>query len=162
MAMLNELSASKERLLKTFLSDRELVTLITNNEEHPIPAKDLRYKTVFPYSWIDDTVTDASVFLCFDIDIPSTLTVAVKEMDIYVWTFCHYSLMRTDEGTRVDRIANRVDELINGSTDFGFGTLELQGVERINPARDYYGRMLTYRVKDFNRWGKYLNASSTT
>lgn len=49
-------------------------------------------------------------------------------------------------GIRTDLLASRVDTLLNGSTEFGFGKLSLSSVTRLSPNTDYYGRALKYTV----------------
>lgn len=154
--LLKELTERKQLLFETILSDRECVNLLTNSEDHPLPALDLRYTQVFPYAWIDDTIQDAKTFLCFDLDVPRISNIAVKSVNLYIWMFSHKSLMPTRFGIRTDLLASRVDTLLNGSTEFGFGKLSLSSVTRLSPNTDYYGRALKYTVLDWNRFGTKL------
>lgn len=153
---LNDLTTKKEFLLKTFLSDERFVQLVTNQQDVQLPALDLRYKQVFPYGWIGDTVSIAKTFVCFDVDVPQIKTIAVKDCYLYIWVFAHKSLMPTKEGVRVDLLSSRIDWLLNGSTELGFGRLRLESCLRINPNEDYYGRVLKYYVQDWNRFGEKL------
>jgi hypothetical protein len=153
---LTELSDDKELLLKTLLSDRQFVDLVSGETELALPAKDLRYKQVFPVAWVDSTVSEAKTFVCFDVDVFKTTSIAVKDCAIYIWVFTHKNLIFTQEGILVDRIASRVDELINGSTELGFGKVKLETVTRWSPNADFYGRVLKYTVQDWNRYGARL------
>lgn len=94
--------------------------------------------------------------MCFDVDVPQIKTIAVKDCYLYVWVFAHKSLMQTKDGVRVDLLASRIDWLLNGSTELGFGRLRLESCLRINPNEDYYGRVLKYYVQDWNRFGEKL------
>lgn len=156
MPFLQDLTTKKERMLKEFLSDREVVTLLTDDETHELPAKDLRYKQVFPYAWIDETVDEAKTFICFDVDVPEIATIAVKDCYMYVWIFTHTKIAMTHRGVRVDLLASRIDELINGSTEYGFGKVKLVSALRFMPNSNYYGRVLKYYVQDWNRFGAKL------
>ena len=151
MAFLNEFSSDKSKMLQLFLSDREFVDIVTSSTNRPIPDLSLRYSQVFPYSWIPGTATETKTFVCFDVDVPRVITSAIKDVQLSVWGFTHESLMRTSTGTRTDILASRIDELLNGSSGFGAGQVELKSVGRINPATNFYGRQLIYLVKDFNR-----------
>jgi hypothetical protein len=111
----------------------------------------LQYDQVFPYPWLDKTVTDAKSYLCFDVTIPRVSTAVIKDVNLHIWTFTHKSLMRTSLGTRIDRIASRVDYLVNGSTSLGIGKVDLKTLENVNPTDDFYGRHIIYEVQDFNR-----------
>lgn len=156
MPFLDEITKKKEALLQTFLCDQKLVDMISGQDDTPLPALDLRYNQVFPYAWLNETIDEAKTFVCFEVDIPSIETIAVKNCYLYVWVFTHEKLMRTKEGVLVDRIVNRVDELLNGRTEYGFGRLKLESCLRIAPNVDYYGRVLKYFVQDWNRFGEKL------
>ena len=118
---LNDLTTKKELLLKTFLNDERFVQLITNSEQVTLPAKDLRYKQVFPYGWIGDTVAIAKTFVCFDVDVPQIKTIAVKDCYLYIWVFSHKDLMPTRDGVRVDLLASRIDWLLNAAPNMVLG-----------------------------------------
>ena len=156
MPFLTELTENKEQILKTFLSDPEFVQLVSNDRSHEVPALDLRYTQVFPYGWIAPTISEAKTYVCFDIDVPGVSTIAVSNIYMYVWIFTHNTLAMTGEGVRVDRIAARVDRLLNGSTELGFGKVKLERVTRDSPNSDYYGRVLMYSVQNWNRRGSGL------
>lgn len=157
MAHLEELSTIKSKMSQYFLSDRKLVDLLTGKTDTPIPAMGLLHTQVFPYDWVDDTVTEDLSFLCFDVDVPGIVNSAVKDVNLFVWVFCHQNKMRTASGMLRDRIASRVDELLNGSSTVGkIGRVELKRVVRFHPAKNFYGRELQYVVRDFNRFGESL------
>lgn len=156
MPFLDEITTKKENLLKTFLTDQTFVDLVSGEEGKELPALDLRYEQVFPYAWLNDTVDVAKTFVCFEVDVPSISTIAVKNCYLYVWVFSHEKMMRTPNGVRVDLLANRIDELLNGHTEYGFGKMKLESCLRIAPNDDYYGRVLKYSVQDWNRFGEKL------
>lgn len=151
MAFLQELTTNKIKLFQLFLQDRDLVDLLTNTTTEALPAMELQYEQVFPYPWLDDTVTQVKSYLCFDVTVPRVNTAVVKDVYLHVWIFTHQQLMRTATGTRIDRIASTVDYLLNGSTNFGLGKVDLKTLENITPAKGFYGRHLVYEVQDFNR-----------
>lgn len=151
MAFLQELASDKEKLLKFFLSDQTLVDLLTNETNHPCPALDLRYAQVFPYHWLSGTITEQKSYLCFSVSVPRVPTKVVKDVVLKIWIFSHEDIMRTDNGPRIDLIAGAVDNILNGSTEFGLGKVDLKNTSEIYPAKDFYGYALTYEVQDFNR-----------
>lgn len=154
MANLSEITIYKSKLMKTMLSDKKIVALLTNSDEEStlVPNTTLAYTQVFPYDFIPEPSTEQTSFICFDIDVPRTQTCAVKDVYIYIYIFTHKDLMRVQgEGIRTDLIASRVDYIINGDTSYGFGKVELQSLSRISPVSDFQGRILKYYVQDFNR-----------
>ena len=156
MPFLTELSENKDKILSILLSDSEFVSLVANDENHTLPALDLRYTQVFPYAWIAPTIDEAKTYVCFDVDVPDISTIAVSDVYMYFWIFTHNTLAMTNKGVRVDRIAARVDRLINGSTELGFGKVKLERCVRDSPNADYYGRVLLYSVQHWNRRGSGL------
>ena len=156
MPFMTELTENKEQILKTLLYDQEFVDLVTNEEEHEVPALDLRYTQVFPYGWIAPTISDAKTYVCFDIDVTDTSTIAVSDIYMYFWVFTHNTLAMTKDGVRVDLIAARIDRLINGSTELGFGKVKLESCVRDSPNVDYCGRIILYCVQHWNRRGSGL------
>lgn len=157
MAFLGEIARHKLNITQTFLQDEELVSLITGDDSPALPAFGLQYKNVFPYDRKDDgAVEKTDVFLCTEFEVSSVRTIAVKNLTLWVWIFVPRARMHTPEGPLTDRIANRVDELLNGRTDFGFGKLSLESVSRVNPGPSFYGKALRYEFQDFNRAGARL------
>lgn len=162
MANLKEVDLYKQKIIEVLLSDDVVVQLLTNEQNHPLPAKDLVYTQVYPYDWMDSTSLTAQAYICVDIDIPSiSPNYAVKDCTMTIWVMCHQramSLRGTENynlsysgGTLRDKIADRVDYLINGSYKFGFGKVNLIKAQRFDPGGQYYGRELSYYVQDFNR-----------
>lgn len=162
MANLKEVDLYKQKIIETLLSDDIVVQLLTNDPIHDVPAKDLVYVQVFPYDWMDVTSLTAQAYICLDIDIAGMKSnYAVKDCVMTVWVMCHQqamSLRGTDNydlsytgGTLRDKLADRIDYLLNGHKDFGFGKVELSRAPRFDPGGRYYGRELIYSVQDYNR-----------
>ena len=147
---LEELSKYKIEIMKRLCLSKEIQSLILFSESEN-QGKEMMYKNIFPYAFIPDTVTDASTFICFDLEIQRVQNRTFKDINMLFWIFTHQSLMRTENGIRTDIIANEVDKILNGNKNFGLGTSELKKVLRINPAKDYHGRTLIYKTVDFNR-----------
>jgi len=62
----------------------------------------------------------------------------------------------SDCGTRIDVLADKIDYLLNGSEEMGFGKMELVTSPPFTPAEKFLGRMLVYHVEGWNRWGEKL------
>jgi len=147
---LDELSKYKIEIMKKLCSNNKIQSLImlykTQNQ-----GREMMYKNIFPYAFIPDTVTNASTFICFDLEVERVQNRTFKDINILFWIFTHQTLMRTSEGIRTDILADEIDKIINGNRNLGLGTVELKKVLRVNPAKDYHGRSLLYRSVDFNR-----------
>lgn len=147
---LDELSKYKIEIMKRLCLESKIQNLILLSESQ-INGREMMYKNIFPYAFIPDTITNASTFICFDLEVERVQNRTFKDINILFWTFTHQTLMRTSEGIRTDILASEIDKIINGNRNLGLGTVELKKVLRVNPAKDYHGRSLIYRSVDFNR-----------
>lgn len=149
---LEEFFDYKNRLMKTLCSNKEIVRLITDSSDAPVPNYNLAYRLVYPYEYVPDTVDDGKTFVCFDVDIAEVVDKTFYVPVLYLWVFTHKSKMRLDEGgIRTDNLCVEIDKELNGSRYFGLGELDLQSVGRFSPITDYQGRVMVYVAKDFNR-----------
>lgn len=149
---LDEFFNYKNKLMETLCCNSEIVRLVTDSRNAPVPNYNLAYSQIFPYEFLPDTIDDGMTFICFDVDIDKVLDKTFYVPVVYVWEFTHKSKMRLNEGgIRVDQLAVEINKELNGSRYFGLGELELSSVERFSPIADYYGRVLVYLARDFNR-----------
>lgn len=151
MSFLTELKTNRLSLLKLFLGDQELVDLVSNETGHQIPAFDLQFEQIFPYKWIDNTVSDTRVFLCFSLASRAQSDLTKKTL-MRVWVFMHKDLMRMSDCIRQDAILSRVDELLNGNEGFGVSDVVFSSCDDISGLpKDYYGGYVEYYVKNINK-----------
>ena len=147
----------KNRLMQDLCKSREIVTLVTDNQDSDVPNHTLPYSQVFPYEYIPETVNDGQTFICFDVDIASVENKTFYIPVLYIWAFTHKSKFRLNKadggGVRIDRLCAEIDKVLNGSRYYGLGTLDLVRVERFSPILDYQGRVMVYTTRDFNRFG---------
>ena len=94
----------------------------------------------------------AGSFIGFEIDIPRISSNTIKDVRILFYISVHKDLMRSKfrSGIRTDLIANEIDKTMNGDRDFGIGRCELEAIERFRTQERFYGRLLAYKIKDFN------------
>lgn len=152
--LLNEFFDYKNELMKTLCCNKEIVRLITDSSNAPVPNYNLAYRQIFPFEFIPETVDDGLTFICFDVDIVDVQDKTFYAPALYIWIFTHKSKLRLDEGgIRTDQLSVEVNKELNGSRYFGLGELELFSVGRFSPITDYQGRVLTYSARDFNRAG---------
>lgn len=151
---LDEFYDYKNLLMKTLCSNPEIVRLVTDSKEAPVPHYDLAYRQLFPFEFIPDTVGEGMTFICFDVDIDRVYDKTFYAPVLYIWAFTHSSKLRLPEGgVRTDQLSVEINKELNGSRLFGLGTLELDSVGRFSPIQDYQGRVLTYAARDYNRPG---------
>lgn len=148
---LDELSSYKIEIMKTICLNENIISLLRPSNKPGMTGKDMMYKYIFPYVFINDTITEVSTFICFDLSVPRVQNRTFKDVTMDFWIFTHDSLMRCESGLRLDTLASLVDRLLNGNRNFGLGEVSLKTVKRCHVAKDYYGIILTYRTVDFNR-----------
>ena len=156
MPHLSSLTDFKRLILNKLLNDREMVNLLTNSENHTLPAKDLLNRQVYLYDYVDGTIKSDHSILCIDADDSWAETPAVSKFLIEIIIAVPKSLMDMPGNIRRDAIAQRIDRLLNGSTEFGFGRLERKPGGRIQLNEAMRARMLRYSVEDWNRHGETL------
>ena len=141
----------KNQLMEDLLTTESIVKLLDGN----ISLKDapkLAYTQVFPYEYIPETVETSETFICFDVDIQESLNKTFLSPTLYVWVFSHKSRLRLAEGgVQPDKLASEIAKKINGSRFYGLGELELYSVRRFAPVTDYQGKVMTFRMKEWNR-----------
>lgn len=151
---LDELFDYKNRLMKEICTNEDIVHLVTNKADSAVPNMTLPYSQVFPYEFVPETVDNGQTFICFDVDISYVYNKTMCAPVLYIWVFTHKDNLRLPEGgVRIDKIAVKLDEMLNGSRFYGLGTLDLSSVERFVPITDYLGRVLTYSAAEWNRYG---------
>ncbi len=151
MAMLCELKEFRSRINEKLCSDQTIVDLINDKSNSSIPDRDLMYKQIFPYAYTPDAVKDTGTFICHRIYVPEVMNKTFKNMTIAFYVFVHQDNIRTSKGLRYDLIAERIEDLFNGSFDLGVGRMKLYGFNDISPAPKFHGVSLEYTVTDLNR-----------
>lgn len=159
MANLEEISIYKNRLASSFCLSNEVTSLLRVQGDEDMRPQDFMYERVFPYAHVPDTSDTGRCFLCFEIDVPTVKSNVIKTVEIKVYIMAHQNLLRlpNGRGIRTDVLSSVVDRMLNGSDDYGAGTVELMSMRSFSPITGYYGRELKYRVQDINRslcaWG---------
>lgn len=127
---------------------------------------------IFDFNFVDDTITDSKVFIFVETDIPIVEHGNMfAEFNLYVSIFADKDLIRLSqlsiptkqemkalgyEGNRIDILCGVIDELLNGVSVNGVGNLQpatMGYMKMYQPNRQYYGKVLTYKVKSYNDGG---------
>ena len=156
MPHLSSITDFKRTIVNKFLRDRKFVDLVTASEDHELPASDLLSRQVFLYDYIDGTVKADRVYVCVDADDSWEETPAVTQFEIYISIAVPKSLMDMNGEIRRDAIAQRIDQMLNGSTEFGFGKLKRKPGGRAQFSEAFRARVLRYSVENWNRFGETL------
>lgn len=143
----------KGEIFETICSSAEIVSLIKNTTNPTVPDKLLMYKNVWPYHRIYQCCKEADTHVCFDVVISDAPSAHTRSGEISFILLTHDSLMRTDMGTRLDRLENEILTAFNGNRLFGIGRLSLKK-SRPNDsgeiAEGWHLRRVIFEFKDFN------------
>ena len=159
MANLEEVSLYKNPLAMSFCKSEDVTSLLRIQGDEDMRPQDFMYERVFPYAHVPEASEVGRCFLCFEIDVPSVSSDVIKTVEIKIYVMAHQNLLRLPDGKglRTDVLSSVVDKMLNGSGEYGVGTVELMSWRSFSPITGYYGRELKYRVKDINRslcsWG---------
>lgn len=141
----------KNRLMRDLLTNERIVQLV-NEKKNIDTAYDLAYTQIFPLDYVPETVQSGDTYICFDVDILNSDNKTFLNPVLYIWVFVHRSNIRLPEGgVRADEICAEICDTINGSRYYGLGELNLYSVKRYAPMTDYQGKLMTFRIREFNR-----------
>lgn len=153
MANLEEFTTYKNTLMQAICTNDKIVSLLkSESDPEDITGKDMRYKRIFPYNYVPNTVENASTFICFSVVAPNVTDNVIAKLMLYVWVFTHQDLMKVKGGMRTDLIVSEVDKMLNGSTKYGLGKVELKSCTISSvPVAGYTGLVSVYSVEELNR-----------
>lgn len=153
-----ELGRYKAIISKALLQNAEIRGLILGDTSG-MNAATLRAEFkehVKSHLFIDDTVTDSTTYIFYDVFCPSLRT-NTKRCQIVMYVICHRDIL--DDyvkdgyyGNRADILTQMVENtLVNDektANGFGIGKLTLDSIDIYNSSR-FYGRTLTFGVSNF-------------
>lgn len=148
-----ELSEYKLNIIRQFIKDEELVKLIDPHNEFEYPDE-MIYERLFPFARIPDTEEEVKTYITITIDVPSIgdKNDIVRNVTISIRAITHSDLMKvpSQNGTRIDLISAKVDEILNESYDFGIGKVTLfSNTEHTLDFKHFY-RELRFKTMDLN------------
>lgn len=151
---LDELYDYKNLLMEHLCSDEHIVELVTGKKGATVPNHGLPYTQIYPYPNIPETVNEGKTFICYDVDVISVPNKTYYLPVLYVWCFTHKSRMRLEGelggGVLLDELCKSVNKKLNGNRYYGLGAMKLSSLEGFTPITDFYGKCLTYSLRDFN------------
>lgn len=175
MPYLDELSSFKDELFKAITSDMDLMKALVNiDTEDPLTqplakidgkqhTRPIDYMDVvlFDYPWIGtDLETEQKAYITIDIANPNLAGDYYKNFSIAVYVWCHQNKIkminkeRTKRLNRTDFIVNRLEKLLNQSTNFGIGKLRSKSFKSERMTEQIPGISIIYETISFDRENK--------
>lgn len=149
----------KNKIMSELSQDNEIVNALgLNPNEDP---DDLIWVRLFPHMFIPQTESEVKTCILVEIDIPERRTrYGSSESNIWVHpTIVFYVLthqedmhmnMAGESGTRMDYLAELIEDKYEGRQDFGVGTLQLKSDTAGSVNTTYRFRQLVFEAVDLD------------
>lgn len=162
MANSSIVRTAKNRVIKEFIKDPNIIAAINSKEVKSSEPEKLINKHIFNYNQNPHTLNTVGTFITVQVHIPqafysdyrSGITVHVKPT-IEIWIVSHEKHMTVDNIPKVtqnrnDYLSELIDNKINGKRGFGIGETKL--ISNVEGAfqQDYLFRKLVFECLDFN------------
>ena len=147
----------KNKIMAELSQDDEIISALgLNPDEDP---DDLVWHRLFPHYFIPQTEESVRSYLLVEIDIPERRT-RYGSSDSNIWvrpTIIFYVLTHQEDmhmnmvgesGTRMDYLAELIEEKYEGRQDFGVGTLQLKSDTAGSVNTTYRFRQLVFEAVD--------------
>ena len=162
MANSSIIRKAKNRIVKEFIKDPEIIAAIDSSEIKSNEPEKLINKHIFDYNQNPHTLNIVGTFITIQVHIPlnyysdyhGNSPIHVKPT-IEIWIVSHEKHMIVDNVPKVtqnrnDYLSELIDRKINGKSGFGIGNTKL--ISNIEGAfqQDYLFRKLTFECLDLN------------
>lgn len=162
MANSSIIRKAKNKIIKEFIKDREIIDAINSSEIKPSEPEKLVNKHIFDYNQNPHTLNIVGTFMTIQVHIPQSYyndyyggsTIHVKPT-IEIWIISHEKHMIVDNvpkitSNRNDYLSELIDKKINGKSGFGIGETKLLSNVEGAFQQDYLFRKMVFECLDFN------------
>lgn len=152
---------AKNKIVKEFIKDQDIVAAINSSEIKPNEPEKLIGKHIFNYNQNPHTLNKVGTFITIQVHIPQSYyndynaSVTRVKPTIEIWIISHEQHMVVDNVPKVtqnrnDYLSELIDNKINGKTGFGIGeTVLLSNIEGAFQ-QDYLFRKMIFQCVDIN------------
>ena len=151
--------AWKNKIMSELSQDDQIINALGLNDDES--EDDLVWKRLFPHYFIPETQDSVLSYLLVEIDIPERRSrYGSTNSDIWVHpTIIFYVLVHQEDmhmnmvgesGTRMDYLAELIEEKYEGRQDFGVGTLQLKSDVAGSVNTTYRFRQLVFEAVDLD------------
>ena len=161
MANSSIIRKAKNRIIKEFIKDKDIVAAINSSEVKSNEPEKLINKHIFDYNQNPHTLNIVGTFITVQVHIPQNFYTDYRESTIHVkptieiWIISHEKHMVVDNVLKVtqnrnDYLSELIDNKINGKSGYGIGdTMLLSNVEG-SFQQDYLFRKMIFQCLDLN------------
>ena len=149
----------KDQIMSELSQDENIIEALgLNPDESP---DDLVWVRLYPHIFLPQTETDVKTYILVEINIPERRSrYGSSESNIWVhptiifYVLTHQEDMRMnmagESGTRMDYLAELIEDKFQGRRDFGAGVLELKSDTADSVNTTYRCRQLVFEAVDVN------------
>lgn len=161
MANSSIIKKAKNKIIREFIKDQDIVAAINSSEIKPNEPEKLLYKHIFDYNQNPHTLNIVGTFITIQVHIPQTYYNDYRASEVFVkptieiWIISHEKHMKVDNIPKItqnrnDYLSELIDNKINGKSGFGIGQTKL--LSNIEGAfqQDYLFRKMIVECNDFN------------
>lgn len=149
----------KNKIMSELSQDDDIINALGLNPDES--EDDLVWNRLYPHYWIPTTETDVKSYILVEIDIPERRS-RYGSNDNNIWvhpTIIFYVLVHQEDmrmnmvgesGTRMDYLAELIENKYEGRQDFGVGNLQLKSDTAGSVNTTYRFRQLVFEAVDVN------------
>lgn len=161
MANSSIIRKAKNKIVKEFIKDKEIVAAINSSEVKPNEPEKLIGKHIFNYNQNPHTLNIVGTFITIQVHIPHDYYTDYKASatrvrpTIEIWIISHEKHMVVDNVPKVtqnrnDYLSELIDNKINGKSGFGIGETVLLSNTEGAFQQDYLFRKMIFQCLDLN------------
>ena len=153
---------AKNKIIKEFIKDQEIIDAIHSSTIKPNEPEKLINKHIFDYNQNPHTLNIIGTFITIQVHIPQSYysdyhgasAIHVKPT-IEIWIISHEKHMVVDNVRKVtqnrnDYLSELIDKKINGKSGFGIGETKLISNIEGSFQQDYLFRKMIFQCLDLN------------
>lgn len=161
MANSSIIRKAKNKIVKEFIKDQDIVAAINSDKIKPNEPEKLINTHIFNYNQNPHTLNTVATFITIQVHIPQSYyndynasTTRVKPT-IEIWIISHEKHMIVDNVPKVtqnrnDYLSELIDNKINGKSGFGIGKTTLLSNIEGSFQQDYLFRKMIFQCVDLN------------
>jgi hypothetical protein len=153
---------AKNRIVKEFIKDKDIIAAINSSDISPSEPEKLIGTHIFNYNQNPHTLNKIGTFITIQVHIPQNYysdyhgnSIIHVKPTIEVWIISHEKHMLVDNVPKVtqnrnDYLSELIDNKINGKSGFGIGETRLISNMEGSFQSDYLFRKLVFQCLDLN------------
>ena len=162
MANSSIIRRTKNKIIKEFIKDTEIINAINSSEIKPNEPEKLINKHIFDYNQNPHTLNIVGTFITIQVHIPQSYyndynnnSIIHVKPTIEIWIISHEKHMEVNNVPKVtqnrnDYLSELIDNKINGRNGFGIGKINLLSNVEGSFQADYLYRKMVFQCLDLN------------